>query len=154
MLITQPWYSLPSTRFIILVPRACCLPFYCICLSRCSIGFYILWVPACGWVTVCCCTFCENRGFTLCFAGVSVTLWYWAGSVGPDWFRVGEFIIVWRASIAALRAPELSGKGSGTWGFFTRAVRVFTVSTMRSVDEIFGMGCLGRIVPCWRRVMN
>ena len=35
-------------------------------------------------------------------------------------------------------------KGSGIWGFFTRVVRVFTVSTMRSVDDIFGMVFWGK----------
>ena len=64
--------------------------------------------------------------------------------MGPDLFRVREFIIFWRASIAAVRAPELLGEGSGTWRFFARVVRFFNVSTMRSVDELFGMGCLGK----------
>ena len=144
MSITQPWYSLPSTLFIIMVPRACRLPFSCICLSRCSIWFSTLWFPACGWVTVCCCTLCKRRGFNLCVAVVYITLWYWGGYVGLDWFWVGDFIIVWRLSIATVRATDLSGKGSGKWGFFTRAVRVFTVSKMRSVEEIFGMGYLGK----------
>ena len=144
MSITQHWYSLPLTLFIILVPRVCRLPFSCIHVSHCSIWFTTLWVLACGLLTVCCCAFCEQRGFTLCVAGVSVILCDWVGSVGLDWFQVWEFIIVWRASIAAVRAPELLGKGSRTWGFFTRPVRVFTVSTMRSVDELFGMRCLGK----------